>query len=241
MSDFSEGWNQKMKILVILAHPDDPEFFCGGTLARWALQGHEIVYALLTSGDKGTDDPNQDPSLLARVREEEQRAAARVIGVSRVEFLHQPDGFLFPTEALRKDVVRLIRKEKPDILVGSDPLNYYPPGDTRVNHPDHRAAGQIVLDACYPAAGSPVYFPELLAEGLAPHSVKELWMSIPDRENLEVDVTDTWKIKLEALHCHRTQIGDPQAFDQRMLARHTSDSTDENPRYTERFRRIRFQ
>ncbi len=229
-----------MKILVILAHPDDPEFFCGATLARWARQGHELVYYLLTNGDKGASDPGVDPVALAHRRQAEQCNAAKVIGAQRVEFLGYPDGFLKADEEIREKVVRIIRQEKPDILVGSDPLNYYPIGDTRVNHPDHRAAGQILMEALFPAAGSPMFYPGQFQDGLQPHSVKELWMSIPDRENLEVDVTDTWEIKLEALHCHQSQIGDPAAFDQRMRARRTADSAEAAPRYTERFRRIRF-
>jgi len=240
MIEFHEGWNGIQKILVILAHPDDPEFFCGGTLARWAKAGHEIVYYLLTRGDKGSNDPLTDPEKLAQLREKEQKSAAKVIGVKEVNFSNHPDGFLIPDVSLRKEIVRIIRKERPDILVSSDPLNYFPSGNNRLNHPDHRAAGLAVMDGYFPAAGNPLFFPELMAEGLLPHSVKEVWFSIPSEADTIIDITDTWPTKLKALHEHASQIGDPNEFDVRMMSRRTLDSTDDQPRFEERFRRIVF-
>ncbi len=238
MAEAKVEWNGSQKILVILAHPDDPEFFCGATIACWSDQGHKIVYYLLTRGDKGTADRKMQPEALMKIREEEQRRAAQVLGVQRVNFLKYPDGFLVPNPDLRREVVRIIRTEKPDILVTSDPANYFPNNDASINHPDHRAAGQIVIEAYYPAAGNPQYFPELLDEGLEPHSVKEVWFSLTHQPNTVFDVTGYWPRKILALHCHVSQIGDPQKFDERMRSRRTPDSTDENPRYEERFRRI---
>ncbi|MDD5467581.1 MAG: PIG-L family deacetylase [Anaerolineales bacterium] len=233
-------WAAPQGILVILAHPDDPEFFCGGTLARWAAAGHQIAYCLLTCGDKGTQDRSLGSEALCALRQKEQRAAAAVLGVQRVRFLNHPDGYLEPTLQLRKEVTRLIRQEKPDVLVTCDPTTLYVGGD-RLNHPDHRAAGQVVLDAVFPAARDYLYFPELLnEEHLEPHAVREVWVSGTQAPDVVMDVTDTWQVKLRALYEHGSQIGDRQAFTERMMARHTPDSTLEKPRFEEKFRRIVF-
>lgn len=238
MSHFIPGhWESSQQILVILAHPDDPEFFCGGTLARWARQDHHIIYTLLTCGDKGSSNPETLPGDLCRARQEEQKAAARVIGAQAVHFLDREDGYLAADLPLRREVTRLIRRFKPDVLVTCDPQNLFPPGSYRLNHPDHRAAGQVVLDAVFPAAGNPLYFPELLHhEGLAPHTPREVWISLTHQPDVALDVTDTWPIKIQALLEHKSQIGDTEKFLQRMRSRHTDDSTDEQPRYEEKFR-----
>jgi LmbE family N-acetylglucosaminyl deacetylase len=231
-------WQTPQRIQVILAHPDDPEFFCGATLAGWASSGHSIVYWLLTCGDKGASDSGVDPGELCDDRRQEQRNAAYALGVQQVNFLDNPDGYLVPDLALRKEVTRIIRLERPDILVTCDPKTLYV-GDNRINHPDHRAAGQVVLDAVFPAAGNPLFFPELLKEeGLQPHTPKEVWISGTLDPNIRVDVTELWETKLKALYEHRSQIGELEAFKQRMRNRRTPDSTPENPRYEEIFRRI---
>ncbi len=236
-----ENWEDTKNILVVLAHPDDPEFFCGATLARWAKAGHTINYYLLTCGDKGFNDStaaDMTTDELCRIRHDEQRAAADVIGVKAVHFLDRPDGYLVPDLDLRREIVRVIRKMKPDILVTCDPQNLF--ASYGLNHPDHRAAGQVVLDAVFPAAGSPVFFPELLAEGYQPHMPKEIWCSLTSQPNTTLDVTETWPIKLQALLNHKTQIGDVEKFKERMKSRHTEDSTDENPRYEEKFRVVKY-
>lgn len=235
-----QGWATPQKILVILAHPDDPEFFCGGTIARWTASGHQVVYWLLTCGDKGSQDPDFNPQELCDNRIGEQRAAAARLGVFQVNSLGYPDGYLQPNLELRKEIARIIRSEKPDILVTCDPT-YYFAGENRINHPDHRIAGQAVVEAVFPAAGNPLYFPELLSEdGLQPHTPKEVWISIAQQPNLVLDVTDLWEQKIQALCEHRSQIGDIEVFVDRMRSRHTVDSTPENPRYEEVFRRIVF-
>jgi len=233
-----EDWKIPQRILVILAHPDDPEFFCGATLARWAASGHNIGYWLLTCGDKGASNPDTNPGELCVDRRDEQRAAAAVLGIHRINFLEHPDGYLAADLALRKEIVRIIRQERPDILVTCDPRTLIV-GDNRINHPDHRAAGQAVLDAVFPAAGNPLYFPELLREeGLQPHTPHEVWISGTLDPNVHIDVTDLWETKLKALYEHGSQIGEREAFTQRMRGRHTADSTPENPRYEENFRRV---
>lgn len=236
-----DTWNTPQRILVILAHPDDPEFFCGATLAKWARAGHQITYQLLTCGDKGFNDStpkDMTPDELCALRHKEQRAAAEVIGARAVHFLDHEDGYLVPDLNLRREIVRVIRREKPDILVTCDPQNLF--AAYGINHPDHRAAGQAVLDAVFPAAGNQAYFPELLAEGLEPHMPKEIWCSLTSQPNTVIDVTETWPIKVEALLCHKSQIGDVEKFKERMRSRRAEDSTDENPRYEEKFRVVKY-
>lgn len=241
MTPSPDNWTDPQQILVILAHPDDPEFFCGATLARWARAGHHITYALLTCGDKGSSNAETLPDDLCHTRQEEQKAAAAVIGAKAVHFLDREDGYLVPDISLRREITRLIRRFKPDILVTCDPQNLFPSGSYRLNHPDHRAAGQAVLDAVFPAAGNPLYFPELLHdEGLLPHTPREVWISLTDQPDVILDITDTWPIKLQALLEHRSQIGDVEKFIERMRARHTKDSTDDAPRYEEKFRHLKF-
>jgi len=232
-------WDSPQNILVLLAHPDDPEFFCGATLAKWARAGHHLTYQLLTCGDKGFNDSttaDMTPDALCAIRHEEQHAAARVIGAEAVHIMNNPDGYLVPDLDLRREIVRVIRKFKPDILVTCDPQNLF--ATYGINHPDHRAAGQVVLDAVFPAAGNKEYFPELITEGYQPHMPNEVWCALTQQPDTIIDVTDTWLTKLEALLAHKTQIGDVEKFKERMLSRHTKDSTDENPRYEEKFRRI---
>ena len=171
-----DAWDSPQHILVILAHPDDPEFFCGATLAKWARAGHHITYQLLTCGDKGFNDhtpAGMTPDALCAIRHEEQQAAAKVIGAGAVYIMNNPDGYLVPDIDLRREVTRLIRRFKPDILVTCDPQNLF--ATYGINHPDHRAAGQVVLDAVFPAAGNKEYFPELYKEGYEPHMPKEVW------------------------------------------------------------------
>lgn len=233
-------WPEKQQILVILAHPDDPEFFCGATLAQWAQEGHEITYFLLTCGDKGRNDHNRHipGEQLCAIRHIEERAAADILGVKEVHFLDREDGYLVPDLALRRDVVRIIRRFKPQILVTCDPQNLFAPYG--INHPDHRAAGQVVLDAVFPAAGNELYFPELLEEGLTPHMPREIWCSLTQQPNTSLDVTAWWDTKIRALKEHKSQIGDPAKLEERIRSRHTEDTSLENPRYEEKFRVIKY-
>lgn len=241
MTDQTNTWETSQKILVILAHPDDPEFFCGASLAKWARAGHEVTYLLLTCGDKGfnpTTQADMTTEKLCALRHVEQRSAADVIGAKAVHFLEVEDGYLIPSLDLRRDVVREIRRHKPDILVTCDPQNLF--AMYGLNHPDHRACGQVVLDAVFPAAGSPVFFPELLNEGFEPHMPKEVWCSLTTQPNTILDVTDTWEVKLKALLEHKTQIQEPDKLAERMKARRAEDSAEENPRYEEKFRVVKY-
>ena len=152
--------------------------------------------------------------------------------------MENPDGYLVPDLNLRRDVVREIRRHKPDILLTCDPQTLF--AMYGINHPDHRAAGQVVLDAVFPAAGNLVYFPELLEEGFQPHMPKEIWCSLSMQPNTTLDVTDMWDTKLKAILKHTTQVQDAEKLVERFKSRHTDDSTNENPRYEEKFRVVKY-
>jgi LmbE family N-acetylglucosaminyl deacetylase len=198
------------RVMSIHAHPDDQEFTVAGTLAKWARAGSAIVTVCVTSGGGGSNDhtpPGMTRATLAALREAEQRAACRVLGVAETVFLRYEDGILEPSIALRRELVRLIRRHRPDALVCGDPtMRFY--GATYINHPDHRAAADAALDAAYPAAGTRLIFPELLDEGLAPHAVREVWIHGTHRPDTFVDIAEWLPVKLAALREHRSQMGD---------------------------------
>jgi LmbE family N-acetylglucosaminyl deacetylase len=240
--DLPGTWPSPQNILVILAHPDDPEFFCGATLARWARAGHNVTYYLLTCGDKGYNETtlpeHHTGEELCAIRHREQLEAASTIGAQAVHFLDRPDGYLVADIDLRRELVRIIRRFKPNIVVTCDPQTLF--ASYGINHPDHRAAGQAVLDAVFPAAGNAAYFPELIREGWMPHMPREVWCALTNQPSVTLDITDTWAIKLEALLHHATQIGDVEKFKARMRSRRTDDSTDESPRFEEKFRLVTY-
>lgn len=239
LQDPAHASGSPTSVLVILAHPDDPEFFCGGTLALWAAQGADVRYCLLTRGERGGGTTDLPPDELARVREAEQRAAAGILGVREVTFLDQPDGYLVADLALRKQVVRAVRRVRPQAVVTCDPSNLYP-SDRYLNHPDHRAAGQAVVDAIFPAAGSERFFPELWTEErLAPHKVRWVYLALTQAPNVEIDVTATLDRKIAALREHRSQMEDPAQLEGRIRERSLDPgSPPEAPRFIERFRLI---
>jgi LmbE family N-acetylglucosaminyl deacetylase len=152
--------------------------------------------------------------------------------------MDHPDGYLIPDLNLRREVIREIRRHKPDILVTCDPQNLF--ATYGINHPDHRAAGQVVIDAVFPAAGNIAYFPELLEEGFQPHMPKEVWCSLTMQPTVSIDVTDMWDIKMQAILQHKTQVQDPEKLIERFKSRRTEDSTEENPRYEEKFRVVKY-
>jgi LmbE family N-acetylglucosaminyl deacetylase len=197
----------KADILVIAAHPDDAEFGAAGSIALWTREGKSVVYALCTSGEKGTSDRNVRPEWLAEVRKKEQRAAARVLGVREVTFLDYPDQGLEDTPAFRKDLVRVIRRYRPETVITSDPYRRY------FWHRDHRIVGQVVLDAVFPFARDHLAYPDLLEEGLEPHKVKEILFWASEDVNYRVDITGTFPLKLAALRCHESQVKELQMPD----------------------------
>lgn len=195
------------KILVIVAHPDDAEFGVAGSVARWVREGTEVVYCIVTDGAAGSNDPGIDREALAEQRQTEQRAAASVVGVRDVRFLGYPDGVLQPTMALRRDLTRVIREVRPERVVCQDPSTIFV-ADRYVNHPDHRAAGEAAIYAVFPSAGTRPIFPELLAEGYEPHQVAEVYMMLTLQPDTFVDTTETVDLKVEALLCHKSQVGE---------------------------------
>lgn len=187
-------------ILIIAAHPDDAEFGAAGTVAQWTQAGQNVVYVVCTSGDKGTSDRSLDSEQLVKIREAEQQEAARILGVERVAFLRHPDQSLEDTPDFRKEIVRQIRIYRPEIVATSDPYRRY------IWHRDHRVVGQVVLDAVYPFARDHLAYPDLLAEGLEPHKVKEIWFWGADDVNHRTDITGTFEKKLAALKSHASQV-----------------------------------
>lgn len=187
--------------MVIVAHPDDAEFMCAGTVARWCAQGWTVYYVLATSGDKGTHDPALSPQELAAIREQEQREACRVLGVKEVVFLGYPDGFLRPDAEFRGEIVRLLRRYRPDVVITWDGFR------AGFNHSDHRAVGVAVRDAVYPAVRDHLYYPEHGEEGLEAHQVNDLLLAGSDAPDYHVDVGPYWETKLQAVLCHRSQLG----------------------------------
>ncbi len=194
--------NQPADILVIAPHPDDPEFGVAGTVAHWTQTGKRVVYVICTSGEKGTSDRSLTPERIARIREQEQIAAAQVAGVQEVIFLRYPDQQLEDTPEFRKDIVRQIRIHRPRIVVTADPYRRY------IWHRDHRITGQAVLDAIYPYARDYLAYPDLLQEGLEPHRVQEVLCWAAEDVNFRSDISTTFEVKLAALRCHKSQIND---------------------------------
>lgn len=232
-------WNSQKKILVILAHPDDPEYFCGATIAKWIGDGHKIDYCLFTKGEKGINSNFHVEENIISIRKKEQESAAKVLGVNSIQYLSYKDGLLTPSLEARKDVVRIIRLFKPNVVVTCDPTNYYL-NENYLNHPDHRAAGQIVVDAVFPAAQNELFFPELLDEQFFPHHVEEVWLSLPKEANITLDVTETWPLKIKSLEKHSSQIGDIEEFRAHMKSKSTYKNNEGIQQYEEKFYRIVF-
>lgn len=236
-----EKWNSPRNILVIMAHPDDPEFFCGATIARWRALDHQVSYCLLTKGQRGTQDPEADPYVTGGIRMGEQLNAAGVLGVSNIRFLDYMDGELVADLQLRTELVRHIRELKPDVVVTSDPTNLFP-GENRINHPDHRAAGQAVIDAIFPAAGNPGYKIEIEGVQIPAHHVEEVWLSQTTQPNFEVNVTAFLDTKINALLCHKSQVKlSREDLRAKLLGRTEPDAKPGEIVYLERFRRIILQ
>lgn len=208
------------RLLVIVAHPDDADFGPSATVSKWTDEGTSAQLVCCTSGDAGSDDPETDPTQLALLREDEQRAAARVVGYSEIHFLHQPDGALVNDLALREELVRVIREFRPDAVMASDPSRYFT-ADGFVQHTDHRAAGAAAIDAVYPAARNAMAFPHLARQGLAPHIVRRIYVFWAAEPNEWVDVSGYVDRKLAALHAHPSQLRDPQGLEARVLERLT--------------------
>lgn len=188
------------RVLVVSPHPDDAEAGCGGTIARWVREGAEVFYVLCTDGGKGTSDPDMTPERLAAIREQEQAEAAKVLGVKEVVYLRHPDGELEDSKLFRGQLVREIRRLQPDVVLTTDPYRR-----TSSTHRDHRMAGQVTLDACFPYARDRLHFPEHEKEGLKPHKVGAILFWGAEEPQEFVDITDTIERKGESLSKHTSQ------------------------------------
>jgi len=198
------------RAMSIHAHPDDQEFTVAGTLAKWSRAGCEVVSVIVTSGDAGSNDPTRGEEYkpqLARLREREQRAANKVIGIAETVFLGYPDGELEPTLALRKELTRLIRQFKPEAIVIGDPQAIFY-GNGYINHPDHRAAAQAALYAIFPSAETRLIFTDLLWAGYEPHKVRRVYVHGTEKSDTWVDIAPVVNVKIRALKKHKSQLGD---------------------------------
>ncbi len=193
------------RILVVAAHPDDVDFGMAGTIATWTDAGIEVVYCIVTNGDAGGNDPSVARPDMAVLRQAEQIAAAKCLGVTDVRFLGYPDGRLEPSLGLRRDIARVIRQVRPDRVACQSPERNY--ARMPASHPDHRAAGSATLDAVYPDARNPFAFPELEQEGLRAWIVHDVWISGAPEPTHFVDVTGTFDRKVAALRAHESQTG----------------------------------
>jgi LmbE family N-acetylglucosaminyl deacetylase len=220
-------------VIVVTPHPDDAEYGVAGTVARWTSDGKDVVYVVCSNGDKGTNDVNMKPDDLAKIREEEQLAAARLLGVREVIFLRHPDQGLEDTADFRKELVRLIRTYRPRTVVTANPYRRY------VWHRDHRITGQVTLDAIFPYARDLLSYPDLLEEGLYPHKVREILLWASEDINFRSDITETFHLKLAALRCHRSQIGHipPKELEEWLRQRHRTMAEGEDFLLTEAFHR----
>lgn len=202
---------QPKVVLGVAAHPDDLEFGMAGTVAKYVSQGALGYYLILTNANKGSADRSITPKALRDLRRKEQRHAGEIIGLTDVFFGEYDDGCLECNLDVKRDIVRVIRQVKPDVVLTMDPTFVYDVERGFINHPDHRAAGQATLDAVYPLARDHLSFPELLAEGLEPHKVKTVMMAHFGYENFYVDISAHLDIKLAALGAHASQLPDPGA------------------------------
>jgi len=221
--------------MLVVAHPDDAEFSSAGTIAKLAREGKRVVLVQVTSGNKGTSNPEMSSERLAEIREGEEREAAQRLGIAEVDFLRCSDGELMPDLALREKIVRAIRTYRPDVIITHDPFRPY------ALHPDHRAVGLATTDAVYPTARDPLYFPEHLRMGLEPHKTAEIWYFGAETPDQFVDITDTFAAKVDALRAHASQIKDIAGVEQRMRERAAELAQDQPYELAEAFKVVQMR
>lgn len=219
-------------VLAIFAHPDDAEISCGATMAKLAAAGRPVHLLILTNGDRGSQDPALDRAELAEIRARESEDAGRIMGIARVTVLDTHDGELENTEAIRARVVREIREVRPTTVLSCDPTAWFfpPPAGASTqgefyNHIDHRTAGAIALDAVYPGAGNPHYFPDQLGDAVAPWDVRDVRLGWTNEPNVHEDVTGFVDTKVAALLAHRSQVeGDGVRFFEEWLPKEAEEA-----------------
>ncbi len=232
-------WSQVNRALVIVAHPDDADFICAGTAMMMAEQGIEVTYMVLTNGDKGNHNPEITRNQLIAMRQIEQRAAADLCGVKQVLFMGEEDGFLKSTRELRKRVTREIRRIRPELIICTNPDRYLV-GDGYINHPDHRNAGLVALEAIFPAADNPMFYPDMANEGYAPHKISQLYVHGHEESDVEIDITPLVERKIEAILSHTSQFPDPEKTRQWMVERWGEKQEDGTVKHFERFKAMKF-
>lgn len=226
-------------VLGVGAHPDDLEFYAGGSIARWIQEGAEVYYLILTNANRGTADRNQDQAELRELRRQEQRQAATILGIRETYFCNYQDGALHVTPDVQRDIVRIIRKVRPDTVVTFDPSVLYSAKHNSINHPDHRAAGQATLDAVYPLARDHLSFPELLHdEGLEPHNVATALLCNENTPAFFVDIAATIDTKLQALFAHASQMSDKPRIESLIRSQAAENGPRASSPYAEGFVRI---
>jgi LmbE family N-acetylglucosaminyl deacetylase len=225
-------------VLGIGAHPDDLEFCIGGSVAKWIAEGATVYYYILTNGNKGTSDRALTPDQLQDTRRDEQRAAAQLLGVKEVFFSDYEDGGLQVSTDVKRDIVRIIRTVKPDVVLTFDPTVIYDSVHGVINHTDHRAVGQATLDAVYPLARDHLSFPELLEDGLEPHCVSTVLLANFTDYNYCCDISGTMDIKLKALGAHASQFADMEHMEQLLRKWNQEWGAESNCQYAEAFIRI---
>jgi LmbE family N-acetylglucosaminyl deacetylase len=226
-------------VLAIGAHADDMDVTASGTLLRWANEGATIYYLQLTDSSRGSSDPSATPEQVTATRQQEQRAAAQLVGAKDVFFLDYCDGCLEVTNDLKRDIVRVIRQVKPDTVIGMDPTFIYSAERGMINHPDHRAAGDATLDAVYPLARDHLSFPELFHdEHLEPHKVERVLLANFETQNFYIDISEFMDRKLEAIMAHASQFGDHEQMSQLFRGMAEVMGSKTGSRYAEGFVRI---
>jgi LmbE family N-acetylglucosaminyl deacetylase len=229
---------QPKVVLGIAAHPDDLEFAAAGSMAKYIAEGATGYYLVLTNANKGTSDRNMQPDQLRDIRRQEQQDAAKILGLADVFFCDYDDGALECSMDLKRDIARVIRRVKPNVVIAMDPTMVYDTNRGLINHPDHRAAGQATLDAVYPLARDHLSFPELLQEGFEPHNTATVLLSHFGQENYFVDISPHMETKLQALRAHASQLPDPDGACELVKSWASANSSKVGAAYAEGFVRI---
>jgi len=219
----------------VVAHPDDLEFSSGGTVAKFAAEGKQVILIQVTSGDRGTQDLSFTSETLGATREGEEQEAARRLGIAKIEFLREPDGAVVPDLKLRERITRLIRTYKPDVIVTHDPFRPY------ALHPDHRAVGMAAHDAVYPTARDPLYYPDHLASGLESHKTAEIWYFGAQEPDIWIDITESFDSKINALKAHVTQVGEAKELAERLRTHSTEIAKDQPFELAEAFKVVKMR
>jgi len=238
LEETDEGYGRAM---VVVAHPDDAEYSCSGTVARWVREGWEVTYVLCTDGSKGTSDRTITSEQLTATRNEEQRNAGKVLGLKDISFLGHPDGYLVPDLKLRRDIAREIRRHRPGVLLCPYPMRNLD-GPFAGNHPDHIAAGEASLAAVFPTARDHLTFPELIEEGFETWAAREVWVMGHPNPDVFVDITEDFDTSVNALLAHTSQIPwSPDETRTRMADWKRLRAKGRGIQYSENYRRISYR